>query len=127
MTGDGTGRAQRRGRRWELERLHEGPASETRYLGSVAYFPELYGAYAVAALIDILDGRAVPQEIHIDHVWVNRDNVDQYYALPHPHPRPQRAGGWSVGCSGWSVYVECGRFGVCDAGSCWGDFGCVAA
>ena len=45
----------------------------------MAYFPELYGVYAVAALIDILDGRAVPQEIHIDHVWVNRDNVDQYY------------------------------------------------
>ena len=62
-----------------IERLHEGPASETRYLGSVAYFPELYGVYAVAALIDILDGRSVPQEIHIDHVWVNRDNVDQYY------------------------------------------------
>ena len=62
-----------------VERLNEGPASETRYLGSVAYFPELYGVYAVAALIDILDGRAVPQEIHIDHVWVNRDNVDQYY------------------------------------------------
>ncbi len=45
----------------------------------MAYFPELYGVYAVAALIDILDGRAVPQEIHIDHVWINRDNVDQYY------------------------------------------------
>ena len=62
-----------------VERLNEGPASETRYLGSVAYFPELYGVYAVAALIDILDGRAVPQEIHIDHVWVTRDNVDLYY------------------------------------------------
>ena len=62
-----------------VERLNEGPASETRYLGSVAYFPELYGVYAVAALIDILDGRAVPQEIHIDHVWINRGNVDLYY------------------------------------------------
>ena len=62
-----------------VERLNEGPASETRYLGSVAYFPELYGVYAVAALIDILDGRAVPQEIHIDHVFVDRSNVDQFY------------------------------------------------
>ena len=62
-----------------VERLNEDSVSETRYLGSVAYFPELYGVYAVAALIDILDGRAVPQEIHIDHVWVNRDNVDEYY------------------------------------------------
>ena len=62
-----------------VERLNEDTASETRYLGSVAYFPELYGVYAVAALIDILDGRAVPQEIHIDHVFVNRDNVGEYY------------------------------------------------
>ena len=62
-----------------IERLNEGPPEATRYLGSVAYFPELYGVYAVAALIDILEGRAVPQEIHMDHVWINRDNVEQYY------------------------------------------------
>ena len=62
-----------------LRRMYDGPASETRYLGSVAYFPDLYGVYAVAALIDILEGRAVPQEIRMDHVWIDRDNVDQYY------------------------------------------------
>ena len=60
-------------------RIHEGPPEQTRYLGSVAHFPDLYGAYAVAALIDILDGRSVPQEIHIDPVWVNGQNVEEYY------------------------------------------------
>ena len=68
-----------------IDRLHEGPASETRYLGSVAYFPELYGVYAVAALIDVLEGRPVPAEIHMDHVWINRQNIDQYYD---PEGRP---------------------------------------
>ena len=62
-----------------VERMYEGSPEETRYIGSVAYFPELYGVYAVAALIDVLEGRSVPGEIHIDHVWVNRDNVDEYY------------------------------------------------
>ncbi len=62
-----------------VERMYEGPPEQTRYIGSVAYFPEIYGVYSVAALIDVLEGRPVPQEIHIDHIWVNRDNVDQYY------------------------------------------------
>ena len=62
-----------------VRRIYEGPPEQTRYLGSVAHFPDLYGAYAVAALIDILDGRSVPQEIHIDPVWVNRHNVEEYY------------------------------------------------
>ena len=62
-----------------VERMYEGSVEETRYLGSVAYFPELYGVYAVAALIDVLEGRPVPQEIHIDHVWINRDNVEEFY------------------------------------------------
>ena len=62
-----------------VKRMYEASIEQTRYLGSVAYFPELYGVYAVAALIDVLEGRSVPQEIHIDHVWINRDNVEEYY------------------------------------------------
>ena len=65
--------------RVSVERIYEGPPEQTRYLGSVAHFPDLYGAYAVAALIDILDGRSVPQEIHIGPVWVNGQNVEEYY------------------------------------------------
>ena len=64
-----------------IERLREGPPEQTRFLGSVAYFPELYGLYVVAALIDVLEGRPVPQEIHMDHVWINRDNVEAFYDL----------------------------------------------
>lgn len=62
-----------------IERLYEGPVEQTKYLGTTAYFPEFYGDFAVAALIDILEGRAVPQEIHITHVYLDRENVAEFY------------------------------------------------
>ena len=62
-----------------VQRMYEGLPDQTRYIGSVAYFPELYGVYTVAAIIDVLEGKAAPQEILIDHVWINRANVGQYY------------------------------------------------
>ena len=68
-------------------RLYEGPAAETRYLGAAATLPETYGTNAVAALIDILEGRPVPQEIHLNHTWINHDNVDQHYN-PQDPPNP---------------------------------------
>ena len=58
-------------------RLSEGPPSETRYLGAAATLLETYGTNAVAALIDILEGRPVPQEIHLNHTWINHTNTDQ--------------------------------------------------
>jgi len=62
-----------------IERLYEGPVEQTRFLGTTAYFPEFYGDFAVAALIDILEGKSVPQEIHISHVYLDRDNVSDFY------------------------------------------------
>ena len=57
-------------------RLAEGTTAETRYLGSAANLPQSYGTTAVAALIDILEERPVPQEIHLDHTWITTDNTD---------------------------------------------------
>ena len=62
-----------------IERIYEGPVEQTKFLGTTAYFPEFYGNFAVAALIDILEGKAVPQEIHISHVYLDRDNVAEFY------------------------------------------------
>jgi len=62
-----------------IERLYEGPVEQTKFLGTTAYFPEFYGDFAVAALIDILEGKSVPQEIHISHVYLDRDNVSDFY------------------------------------------------
>ena len=57
-------------------RLAEGTTAETRYLGSAANLPEIHGTTAVAALIDILEARPVPQEIHLDHTWITHNNAD---------------------------------------------------
>lgn len=62
-----------------IERIYEGPVEQTKFLGTTAYFPEFYGNFAVAALIDILEGKSVPQEIHISHVYLDRDNVGEFY------------------------------------------------
>ena len=70
-----------------VARLYEGPATETRFLGSAATLPESYGTSAIAALIDILEGRPVPQEIHTNHAWLNQTNIDQHYT-PQGRPTP---------------------------------------
>lgn len=62
-----------------IERIYEGPVEQTKFLGTTAYFPEFYGDFAVAVLIDILEGKAVPQEVHISHVYLDRDNIADYY------------------------------------------------
>lgn len=62
-----------------IERIYEGPAEQTKFLGTTAYFPEFYGDFAVAAMIDILEGKSVPQEIHISHVYLDRDNIAEFY------------------------------------------------
>ena len=69
-------------------RLAEGPPAETRYLGSAATLPETYGTTAVAALIDILEERPVPQEIHTDHTWITHNTIDQH-TNPRNPPTPQ--------------------------------------
>jgi len=62
-----------------IERIYEGPVEQTKFLGTTAYFPEFYGDFAVAAMIDILEGKSVPQEIHISHVYLDRDNIADFY------------------------------------------------
>ena len=68
-------------------RLAEGTTAETRYLGSAANLPETYGTTAVAALIDILEERPVPQEIHLDHTWITTGSTGDY---PDPQTHPTK-------------------------------------
>jgi ribose transport system substrate-binding protein len=51
----------------------------TRLIGSVAYFPERYGADIVAVALDILNRRAVPPAVFAKHQLVTPDNVDHIY------------------------------------------------
>jgi ribose transport system substrate-binding protein len=51
----------------------------TRLIGSVAYFPEKYGADIVAVALDILHRRAVPPAVFVKHQLVTPENVDHVY------------------------------------------------
>jgi ribose transport system substrate-binding protein len=51
----------------------------TRLIGSVAYFPERYGAEIVAVALDILNRRPVAPAVFVKHQLVTPDNVDHIY------------------------------------------------
>jgi ribose transport system substrate-binding protein len=51
----------------------------TRLIGSVAYFPERYGAEIVAVALDLLHRRAVPPAVFVKHQLVTPENVDHVY------------------------------------------------
>jgi ribose transport system substrate-binding protein len=53
--------------------------SGTRLVGSVAYFPEKYGAAIVGVALDILHHRPVPPAVFAKHELVTPDNVDHVY------------------------------------------------
>lgn len=53
------------------------PAS--RLVGSVAYFPEKYGAAIVGVALDILHHRPVPPAVFVKHELVTPDNVNHVY------------------------------------------------
>lgn len=51
----------------------------SRYLGATAYFPEKYGFKIIPAMLDLLECRPVPPSVYVDHVFISKDNVCDYY------------------------------------------------
>jgi ribose transport system substrate-binding protein len=51
----------------------------TRLVGSVAYFPEKYGAEILRVALDILHHRAVPPAVFVKHQMVTPENVNHVY------------------------------------------------
>ena len=51
----------------------------TRLIGSVAYFPEKYGAEVMRVAIDILNHRPVPPAVFVKHQLVTPENVSHVY------------------------------------------------
>jgi len=51
----------------------------TRFIGSVAYFPEKYGMGLLKLALDILSSKAVPPAMFVKHQLVTTRNVDQVY------------------------------------------------
>lgn len=57
---------------------------DSRYLGATAYFPENYGDKIIPAMVDLLECRPVEPAIYVDHVFINADNLCEYYAEDWP-------------------------------------------
>lgn len=51
----------------------------SRYLGATGYFPENYGQKLLPAMIDVLECRPVAPSIYVDHVFISKDNLCEYY------------------------------------------------
>jgi ribose transport system substrate-binding protein len=50
-----------------------------QWIGDAAYFPEKYGQIAVPAAIKAAKGETLPPKLLVPHVFVNKDNLEQYY------------------------------------------------
>jgi ribose transport system substrate-binding protein len=57
----------------------EGDPSATRFLGCVAYFPEKYPDYVMSIGLDVLAGIAVPNEVHIEHRFLDKATIGSVY------------------------------------------------
>ena len=52
---------------------------ESCVVGSTAFMPERYGEKLTDLAIRILHGEQVPPAVYMDHVFIDRDNIDIYY------------------------------------------------
>ena len=55
------------------------PVEDNNFLGCVAYYPEKYPDWALSVAADILEGKAVPQEVHLEHVFLSAGSINDVY------------------------------------------------
>jgi ribose transport system substrate-binding protein len=52
---------------------------DSRLIGSTAYWPERYGEKLIPLAIKLVQGEAVPPAEHIDHEFIDADNIGRFY------------------------------------------------
>ena len=67
------------GQNAELEARVELRVPNTRFVASVAYFPEKYGDGLLRLALDILGRKAVPPAVFTNHQVITPENVDHFY------------------------------------------------
>lgn len=67
------------GQNAELEARAELRIPHTRFVASVAYFPEKYGDGLLRLALEILSRKAVPPAVFTNHQIITPDNVDHFY------------------------------------------------
>ncbi len=72
----------------------------TRFVGSVAYFPERYGDDLIRVGLEILSRRPVPPAVFVKHQLITPENVDHFYPndslLQTAGPSSSRSVAWSI-------------------------------
>jgi ribose transport system substrate-binding protein len=59
--------------------LRDRTAEESVFIGTISYFPERYGTYLVPIIVDLLEGKEVPERIIPAVAPVTRENVMELY------------------------------------------------
>lgn len=67
------------GQNAEPEARAELRTQQTRFIGSVAYFPEKYGDGLLRLALDLLARRVVPPAVFTNHQIITPENVDHFY------------------------------------------------
>ena len=52
---------------------------DNAWRGGVGYFLERYGEYVVPAAIKLAKGEEVPDNIYMDHVFIDKNNIEEFY------------------------------------------------
>ena len=53
--------------------------ADSRMVGTTASFPEKYGEKLIPLMLKMINGEEVPEKVFTDHVFLTRENVDEYY------------------------------------------------
>ena len=54
-------------------------ACNPQWIADTAYFPERYGSILIPAVVDLLEGREVPENLFVDHEVITSENVRTVY------------------------------------------------
>lgn len=54
-------------------------ATGGQWAGSAAFFPERYGEIGIPYLIDAANGQEIPENLLVDHLYITKDNIADYY------------------------------------------------
>lgn len=54
-------------------------AAGGQWAGSAAFFPERYGEIGIPYLIDAANGQEIPENLLVDHLYITKDNIADYY------------------------------------------------
>jgi ribose transport system substrate-binding protein len=67
--------------------IKDAPVSKNDYLGTVAFFNNKYALYMMSVALDVLAGKPVPQEVHVQHTFITHDTLSKtdVTSIPCPH------------------------------------------